>query len=88
MYLYYFDVVADGEVIPDEEGMSLPNIDAARREAAFSLAELARNALRSNKGSRRMAILVRTPEGPLFEESLLWESAACTEPSQNLHRHD
>jgi hypothetical protein len=76
MYLYYFDVVADGEVIPDEEGMSLPNIDAARREAACSLAELARNALRSNKGSRRMANLVRTREGPLFEESFQWESAS------------
>jgi hypothetical protein len=75
MYRYYFDVLADGEFIADEEGMSLPDVNAARREAACSLADLARNAIRSKEGTRRMSILVRTPKGPHFEESFQWDSA-------------
>jgi hypothetical protein len=76
MYLFFFDVMTDGEVISDEEGMRLPNIDAAKREATYSLADLAKSAIRSTAGFRRMAILVRSSEGPLFQESFEWESSA------------
>jgi hypothetical protein len=43
MAQYFFDIIADGKLSPDEEGMILPNMDAARREASRSLADLARD---------------------------------------------
>ena len=42
MAQYFFDIIAGGELVLDEEGMILPDFDAARREASRSLAQLAR----------------------------------------------
>ena len=67
----FFDIVADGELNPDEEGMNLPNIEAARREASHSLADLARDAVRS-EGTPRLVISVRTEEGPVCEAVFQW----------------
>jgi len=39
MTRYFFNVMAAGNLIPDEEGMILPNVEAARREAFRSLAD-------------------------------------------------
>ena len=71
MARYFFDVIADGELAPDEEGMNLPNLDAARREASRSLAELARDTLRSD-GVPRLVISVRTEDGPVCEAVFHW----------------
>jgi len=59
MTRYFFNVMAAGNLIHDEEGMILPNVEAARREASRSLADLARDAVR-NDGTPRLAISVRT----------------------------
>jgi len=59
MARYFFDVIADGELAPDEEGMNLPNLDAARREASRSLAELARDTLRSDGVPRLVKNYIR-----------------------------
>jgi hypothetical protein len=72
MVQYFFDIIADGQLAPDEEGMILPNIDAARREASRSLAHLARDADRS-EGFPRFAISVRTSDGPVYESVLEWD---------------
>ena len=75
MYLYYFDVVRDGELISDKVGMSLPDIAAARREATLTLSDLTKNAVRASGGFRRMSVLVRNAQGPMFEEYVEWDSS-------------
>jgi hypothetical protein len=70
---YFFDIIADGQLAPDEEGMILPTMDAARREASRSLAHLARDADRS-EGFPRFAVSVRTCDGPVYESVLEWNS--------------
>ena len=56
---------------PDEEGMILPNTIEAQREASRSLADLARDTIRED-GSPRLAISVRTSDGPVFQATLQW----------------
>jgi hypothetical protein len=73
---YFFDIIANDELAPDEEGMILPNMEAARREASRSLADLARDTVRS--GSPRLAISVRTDDGPVCEAAFEWN----IEPNQ------
>jgi hypothetical protein len=68
---YFFDVIADGDLIPDEEGTNLANIDAARREAHRSLADLARDVIRTEHPPK-LTISVRSSEGPVFEASFEW----------------
>jgi hypothetical protein len=55
--------------VPDEEGMILPDFDAARREASRSLAQLARAEIHS-QDLLKLTISVRTSEGPVFEAAL------------------
>lgn len=71
MTRYFFDVLTDGKMTSDDEGTILPDLDAARKEATFALADLARDTLRSG-GSPRLGIEVRTSDGPAFEAALLW----------------
>ena len=71
---YFFDVIADGELTPDEEGMILPNMTSVRREASRSLADLARYPRR--EGCPRLAISVRNEDGPVYEARFQWELQA------------
>jgi hypothetical protein len=71
MARYYFDVITEREMIPDEEGMILANMDAARREASRSLADLAREIIRTEQPPK-LTISVRTSVGPVFEASFEW----------------
>jgi hypothetical protein len=48
---YFFDIIADGKLSPNEEGMVLPSIDSPRREASRSLPDLAR--YKSDQSTRR-----------------------------------
>ena len=41
MSRFYFHIVSDGQTIPDEEGMELPNLLAAQAEAMASARDLA-----------------------------------------------
>ena len=72
MVQYFFDIIADGHLAPDEEGTILPNIDAARRKASNSLANHARNMgyVDGFRGFPRFAISVRTSDGPVYETVL------------------
>ncbi len=47
---YYFDLRDDGGLYPDDERVGLPSIDAARQEAARSLADMLRDAVRDRTG--------------------------------------
>jgi hypothetical protein len=69
MAQYFFDIIADGKLVPDEEGMILPDFDAARREASRSLAQLARAEIHS-QDLPKLTISVRTSEGPVCEAAL------------------
>jgi hypothetical protein len=40
---FFFDVTADGNLSRDEEGLDLPSIVVARREAVRTAAEMARD---------------------------------------------
>ncbi|WOH53638.1 DUF6894 family protein [Bradyrhizobium sp. sBnM-33] len=80
MTRYFFDVLTDGKIMP-EEGMILPNMDAARTEATCAIADLARDTLRSG-GFPREGVEVRTSDGPAFEAALLWNYGRVVEPPQ------
>ena len=47
MARYYFDL-REGDDRPDDEGLDLPSIERAQQEAARSLADMARDAVRKN----------------------------------------
>jgi hypothetical protein len=69
MALYFFDIITDGILAPDLEGMVLPNMDAARRKASRALANLARGTGASER-LPKLTVSVRTSEGPVFETAL------------------
>jgi hypothetical protein len=66
----YFDVRDGDQLVQDEEGTELPNLDLAAEEASKALGDLARDALREHtrRGgyARRIAIEVRTDDGPVL----------------------
>jgi hypothetical protein len=63
---YYFDLRDDGGLYPDDEGVGLPSIDAARQEAAHSLADMLRDAVRdrTRRAVRQTSVEVRNDVGP------------------------
>ena len=62
---YFFDI-RDDQLIPDEEGMILPDIEAAQEEAMRTLTDLVREARRGGFAGRT-AIEVRSQHGPVRE---------------------
>ena len=62
MPLFYFDTREGPRFIPDEEGMELPSLDAAEREAAETAAEMGRDRLPSGD-SRDVTVEVRNEHG-------------------------
>jgi len=59
---YYFDLREDGSFVEDEDGLSLPNINAAQREAAETAAEIGRDRLPKG-GVQFVTIDVRDENG-------------------------
>lgn len=70
---YYFDT-RDGDIfIPDVDGAELPDLDAAKRVAAASLAELARDLIPSSE-RRVLTVEVRDEERPVLKTRLTFEA--------------
>ncbi|MFK4719264.1 hypothetical protein ABIE89_000364 [Bradyrhizobium niftali] len=69
MKRYYFDIRDGIELIRDDDGEELPNIDSARHEAATTLSEIARACVKEG-GQHRIAVEVRDDDGPVLEASL------------------
>jgi len=65
---YFFDI-RDDQLVPDEEGMILPDIEAAQEEATRTLTDLVREAMRAGSAGG-MTIEVRSQHGPVLEASL------------------
>jgi hypothetical protein len=72
MKRYYFDIREGDHLAPDEEGLMMPDIETVQKEAAQSLADMARDAL-SSRMLHRMAIEVRDNTGPVLEVRYLWQ---------------
>ena len=73
MKRYYFDIRDGDGFSPDEEGLELPDIEAAQQEAALCLAHLARDAVRiSRRNAHLMQIEVRDHNGPLLQAKFVF----------------
>ena len=73
---YYFDIRDGNGVSVDEEGIELRDMQAVQEEAARSLADMARDEVRSVKDptkNRRLAIEVRDDDGPILEVKFTFE---------------
>jgi hypothetical protein len=72
---YYFDMREGDEIAPDEEGMELRTIEAVQEEAARSLADMARDAIRrsADDAEQRMSIEVRDEAGPVMQVKFVFE---------------
>ena len=75
---YYFDIRDNAGLTRDEEGTELPDVKSAEREAALSLAGMARDAV-ARMRRQHMAIEVRSAEGPLLQAALVFD---VTRPSK------
>jgi len=87
--LYFFDTRDDGAVIADPVGLEFPNVEAVKRQAAKSLAELARDVL-PGVLRRVLAVDVRDESGDAvltaeltFQARLLKGEPARPEPLQH-----
>jgi hypothetical protein len=72
---YYFDIHDDDLFTPDDEGVDLDGVEAARDEAARTLGEIARDVL---PGSLRRVLKVEVRDEdrePLLEARLVFEVA-------------
>ena len=72
MKRYYFDIREGDQLAADEEGLMMRDIDAVQKEAAQSLADMARDAV-SGRMLHRMAIEVRDDIGPVLEVRYRWQ---------------
>ena len=73
MKRYYFDIRDGDGFAPDEEGLELPDIEAAQQEAALSLADLSRDAVRMlRRNARLMQIEVRDDNGPVLQAKFVF----------------
>ena len=76
---YYFDFRDGDNLSFDEEGLELSSIASVQEEAAKTLADLARDAVRSPKFDgtkyRRMAVEVRNEAGPVLQVQFTLEVA-------------
>ena len=73
---YYFDFRDGDALITDEVGLDLPGIEAAQVEAACSLADFAKDAVRGraeHAQGRRMAIEVRDENCPVLLAKFTFE---------------
>ena len=73
---YYFDLLEGDLLAVDEEGLELSSLRAVQAEAAKSLADMARDAVRSyplSVGRQDMAIEVRDEIGPLMQVRFTFE---------------
>ena len=70
---YFFDTRNNNGFIEDDIGLELPDLEAARREATLSLAELARDVV---AGRERWIAIVEVREGvtPVLEARLTFEA--------------
>lgn len=72
MQRYYFDIREGNDLAVDEEGVELPDVQAAEAEAARSLADMAKDHVLA-RTSHTLTIDVRDENGPIARTRLAWE---------------
>jgi hypothetical protein len=73
MALYFFDTRDDDVFIEDVDGVELPDLEAAKAQAAASLAELAKDVL-PGADRRDLAVEVRDDRGPVLGALMRFEA--------------
>ena len=76
MARYYFDLRDGDQLAVDEEGMELPIMQAVQVEAARSLVDIAKHAIRTKAATilgHRMAIEVRNESGAVLQAKFIFE---------------
>ena len=74
MARYYFDFREGKDLFRDNEGTELPGDEAARQEAAQTLAGIMRDAMPAGAMRRDMSLEVRDESGrPLFVSRMVFE---------------
>ena len=73
MTRYFFDTRDNGTFIEDDVGLELSGLDAAKRQAALSLAELARDVLPGSI-KRVLSVEVRNAIQPILRDVLTFEA--------------
>ena len=75
MARYYFDMRDGQGLFADEEGLECPDLDAVQKEAARSLADMARDSIYEAADAQihRMTIEVRDGSGPVMKVAFLFE---------------
>ncbi|SCB58543.1 hypothetical protein GA0061105_10510 [Rhizobium aethiopicum] len=68
MPTYYFHIKHADYVVPDPDGETFPDLDAARKEAGEALRELVARAILSNQAELPQAIEIRDTQGHLAAE--------------------
>ena len=75
---FYLHIKAGGDLHYDEEGVELPSIDAARKEALLSAREMLAGAIKAGKSPVAEALVIADENGQALEvvplSSLLPES--------------
>ena len=74
MTLYFFDTRDNGDVLVDDVGLELPNLDAVKVQAARSLAQIALDVLPGSI-KRTLGVDVRDAEGqPVMITELIFQA--------------
>ena len=65
MARYYFDIMDEEGIFLDDEGIDLPNMDSAIKEARRALADMVRDALRAQNPDSVSISIRDGAEGPI-----------------------
>lgn len=69
--LYFVHILTGDKIIPDEEGLELADLPAARAELRASAIDLAMAACQSGKGTQGQIVELRDATGTLIEHLLI-----------------
>jgi hypothetical protein len=75
--LYFFDTRDNGTFVEDNVGIELADLEAVKRQAALSLAELARDVLPGSI-KRALSVEVRDAARPILTDLLTFEAIVLT----------
>jgi hypothetical protein len=71
---FFFDLKFDGErATSDDDGLVLPDLESAQKEAAGALTELSKDAVLSGRPIKPATVIVRDEAGPLLQATLNFE---------------
>lgn len=74
MPLYFFDTRDNDDLVEDDVGLDLPDLEAVKVHAAAGLADLARDVLPGSL-KRTLSVEVRDETQPVLSAKILFEAA-------------